>query len=464
MKRINFWSTVSVIALTCVIIIAISTKHCDVCFSAPAMALKIIACGFATILFTVYYCRKFKEQENLAFGIESEPMQKTNEATDGVPFAGEGTIESENDNLLVSPYTNTKCVYFHSILEQYVKQGKSSSWRVIDNNVRFVPFHLKDEKGTIDINLANMDDDFSGQWINNREFGVPDPKNSEIDCFRALAPKEFTKEKSPHFLGLPLYKADEKYRKSEFILTPGTRVFVYGIVAKNPDGDLAIRENQQCPLIISTKDRDRYVEDFYKGSSLIYFSCLLIAIGFTLIIYAADFFLKLSGLLFSILLAAGNAIILGSAAFAVYNRMIALKFRALNAQSNIEVELKRRADLIPNLATAVKAYSAHELEIQEFTAQARAQMTFSKNRQAEAGAKIPALSAIIENYPALRAAENFRSLMEGLRETEGRIAYSREFYNRTVRKYNLLIGQFPFVLIARLMSFKPMDYLSISRG
>lgn len=462
MKRVTVYSTIGAILTICFFIVIAAGEDCDGCFSPPVMALKFLACGFVVIVVTLLFRRDFKKHEGIAFEIEGQPLLETDEATDGVPFAGQGMIDAEDGKALVSPFTGTKCVYYHSILEKYVKRGKRSAWEIQQNAVNYVPFHFKDGRGTINVLLSNMDEDFSGFDIHLGPGGFHDPQHSEIDCLAVLKKSEYAENSKTNFLGIPF--SSTRYRRSEYVLVPGTKVFIYGTIVKLDGGKLAIRENEQCPLIISMKDRDRYVEDFYKGSGLLYFSYVLIALGYTVILNAANYFFRFEGLFLSLLLIIGNTAILSGIIFSLYNRLITLKHRALNAQSNIEVELKRRADLIPNLAEAVKGYSKHENDIQRFVAEARAEMVFAKTENAKTSPVVPSLLAIVEKYPDLKASGNFQALMKTLADTEQRIAYSREFYNRTTRKYNTLITQFPFMLISLSFGMKEMEYIAISRG
>jgi LemA protein len=179
---------------------------------------------------------------------------------------------------------------------------------------------------------------------------------------------------------------------------------------------------------------------------------------------AINYFVQLNQISLLNLLFFGNTLILGSTIFTVYNRIVTLKNRALNALSNIDIELKRRADLIPSIVEIVKGYAKHESEIQKIVAEGRAQRIFSSELKRPEKPTIPSLVAAIENYPELKASENFQSLMKTLVDTEERIAYSREFYNRTVRKYNTLIKQIPFSLVAKILKLKEMEFVSIVRG
>jgi LemA protein len=138
--------------------------------------------------------------------------------------------------------------------------------------------------------------------------------------------------------------------------------------------------------------------------------------------------------------------------------------RTQEAWSGIDVQLKRRASLIPNLVETVKGYAAHEREVFERVTEARAALqqagtvkeaTDANNMVTQA---LGRLFAVAENYPQLRASENFMELQNQLSDTEEKIAYSRQFYNRNVADFNTKILVFPNVFIARMMNLQPFDF------
>jgi LemA protein len=147
-----------------------------------------------------------------------------------------------------------------------------------------------------------------------------------------------------------------------------------------------------------------------------------------------------------------------------YNSLIALRNRIENAWAQIDVQLKRRYDLIPNLVETVKGYATHEQETLQSVIQARnmAQAATGVGEQAQAenmltGA-LKSLFAVSEAYPDLKANQGFLQLQEELTGTEGRIAYARQFYNDTVYKYNTKIQAFPGLLFAKAFSFTEREY------
>jgi LemA protein len=152
-----------------------------------------------------------------------------------------------------------------------------------------------------------------------------------------------------------------------------------------------------------------------------------------------------------------------------YNRFVSQRNLIKNAFANIDTELRRRYDLIPNLVETVKGYAAHEREVFEEVARTRAAAaaTSGQSPATQAAAEGPfvqalgRLFAVAENYPQLRATENFQQLQAELSNTEDRIQTSRRFYNNNVQNYNRRVQQFPSVLIARMFGFKEEEFFEI---
>ncbi len=147
-----------------------------------------------------------------------------------------------------------------------------------------------------------------------------------------------------------------------------------------------------------------------------------------------------------------------------YNDLIKAKNRVENAWGQVDVQLQRRNDLIPNIVETVKGYASHEKSTFEEVTQARAKMTnaTSVNEVAEADNMISnalkSLFAVSEAYPDLKANKNFLELQEELSDTEDKIAYARQFYNDSVLKYTNLCQQFPSNIFARLLHFEKAEY------
>ncbi|MFH1649395.1 MAG: LemA family protein [Candidatus Woesearchaeota archaeon] len=149
---------------------------------------------------------------------------------------------------------------------------------------------------------------------------------------------------------------------------------------------------------------------------------------------------------------------------AAYNKFIVTKNRAKNAWSQIDVQLKRRNDLIPNLVNAVKGYMKHEKGVLTEVTNARAAIMSAKTPAAMAkgdnmlSGALKSLFAVSENYPQLKANENFMQLQEELSGTESKIAYARQFYNDSVLVMNTLVESFPSNIIAGMFHFVQMEF------
>ena len=154
----------------------------------------------------------------------------------------------------------------------------------------------------------------------------------------------------------------------------------------------------------------------------------------------------------------------------LYNKLIRLRNRVANAWAQVDVQLKRRYDLIPNLVETVKGYASHERETFEAVPAARARAQAAQG-PAEAGAAENMLSqalgrliAVAEAYPELQADENFRQLQDELAQTENRIAVSRQVYNDTVLTYNNAIQTVPAVFFAGLLGFDKRDFFEVEEA
>ncbi|MGQ0568729.1 MAG: LemA family protein [Armatimonadota bacterium] len=153
-----------------------------------------------------------------------------------------------------------------------------------------------------------------------------------------------------------------------------------------------------------------------------------------------------------------------------YNRLVVFRNRIDNAWSQIDVQLRRRYDLIPNLVETVKGYATHEREVFERVTEARARAIAAGNVKDQGQAEnmltqaLRSVFAVAENYPQLRASENFTQLQEELSGTESKIAFSRQFYNDTVLRYNNARQAFPAVLMANSMGFGPREYFEMEEA
>lgn len=159
----------------------------------------------------------------------------------------------------------------------------------------------------------------------------------------------------------------------------------------------------------------------------------------------------------------GIIVVLIIAVIAMYNSLVTLRQRVKNAWSQIDVQLQRRFDLIPNFVETVKGYAAHESETLEKVTQLRTSWanagTVAEKAELDnqlSGA-LKTIMAVSENYPDLKANQNFSELSEELRNTENKISFSRQFYNDSVTMYNQKLQLFPSNIIAGMFNFTPRE-------
>ncbi len=156
----------------------------------------------------------------------------------------------------------------------------------------------------------------------------------------------------------------------------------------------------------------------------------------------------------------GFIVVIGLWLVGIYNSLVSLRQAVKNAWAQIEVQLKRRHDLIPNLVNTVKGYAAHEKETFERVINARARATQATvpadiiKAEGELSSALARLLAVSEAYPDLKANQNFLSLQEELTSTENRVAYARQSYNDNVTKLNTRVQSFPAMLVAGMFGFK----------
>ncbi len=171
-----------------------------------------------------------------------------------------------------------------------------------------------------------------------------------------------------------------------------------------------------------------------------------------------------------------NLVVLGVVAiiliyiWVLYNGLVTARIRVKEAWSQIDVQLKRRSSLIPNLMETVKGYAKHEKEVFENVTKARSALVGAKTPKEAASANnmltgaLKSLFAVAEAYPNLRASENFKELQEELSDTETKVAAARQFYNSNVMDYNTKIKVFPNVLIANMLGFKDELFFEADEG
>ena len=169
------------------------------------------------------------------------------------------------------------------------------------------------------------------------------------------------------------------------------------------------------------------------------------------------------GLVIGIVIAA-VVVVVALVLVSMYNRLVRLRNRSENAWAQVDVQLRKRYDLIPNLVETVKGYAAHERGTFDEVTQARTAAQQAQGPQAQAAAEnvltqaLGRLFAVAENYPQLRATENFQQLQAQLSETESNIAIARQVYNDTVLTYDNALETLPTSIIAGIFNFRPREY------
>ena len=172
-------------------------------------------------------------------------------------------------------------------------------------------------------------------------------------------------------------------------------------------------------------------------------------------------------MMIALLIVLGVIVLLVAWVIGIYNSLVGLRNQVKEAWAQVDVQLKRRFDLIPNLLETVKGYMQHERQTLEAVTQARAAIsgaaTIPDRIQAEGGltAALGRLFAVSESYPDLKASQNFLALQEELASTENKISFSRQFYNQTVMNMNNKVQMFPGNVIAGMFSFKNETFFEV---
>lgn len=178
--------------------------------------------------------------------------------------------------------------------------------------------------------------------------------------------------------------------------------------------------------------------------------------------------MKKKGIIIAIIV--GLIVILGISLISANNNLVSMEAEVDAALANIDTNLQRRADLIPNLVNTVKGYAAHEQEAIDSVTEARANLAGASTVEEKAAADSALTAAlnnllvVVENYPDLKASANFTQLADELAGTENRIATARRDYNDAVQSYNTAIRKFPTSLIASLFGFTQKDYFQAADG
>lgn len=373
--------------------------------------------------FALRLIRVKRIQENL-------PTSKTAGVTYGLAEVV-GTLDNEDDHeLFTGPVSGAQCCWYRHLVEEKRGSGKNSKWVTIQDETHKQPFVIQDDEGEIRA--------FSG--------------NAEI----------ITKHKHSEHRG--------NRRYTEWRLSPGDELYVLGKARldKTKGDSLVFGHEKGSPYIIANiPEAAVMLRKAIKGMSLL-------AIGISLL-FLATIWLSGSGGGFSsvdFLLAAAIAPLLLTVVMFVlmYNDLVFLRERCERNWSNIQVSLKKRADLIPRLEAVVKEYMAHENNLQQGLALLRTrsgQISTAKEMDQYMAAEhvsIAELSARIEQYPELKGAEMIQDFHRRLVKLENEVALIRSGFNDAVTQYKTRLGSFPDNILARLFHFSARPLLSYSEA
>jgi LemA protein len=238
------------------------------------------------------------------------------------------------------------------------------------------------------------------------------------------------------------------------VLESNREVFVHGWTYKQDNKRIAV-VSRGVPLIVSMKTKDAYLEDFAVGDSFFYTHNFLLYIGVILLYLAINHFFPISVAFLLVALAGITARMV----IQIRNRMVVLRNRIRNAESQIAIEMRKRADLVPQLEEVIKEYRNYERNVFEKLNAIRKMILSAEPGLEKPATKLDKLVKSIENYPRLKASENFQHFADCITRIESSIAYYRGFYNKTILKYNSLIHSVPFNLFAMIFGFKSKGYL-----
>ncbi len=166
----------------------------------------------------------------------------------------------------------------------------------------------------------------------------------------------------------------------------------------------------------------------------------------------------------------GGILFVALAAVGIYNRLVALRQRREQSFADIDVQLKQRSDLVPQLVETVKGYAGHEKQVLENVTAARSQVSAARNVSSRIEAEnalsraMMNLYAVAENYPDLKANQSFQQLMSELSDIENKLAAARRFFNNATSEYNTAAQQFPAVLFAPMLGFHQEEFFEVPEG
>ncbi len=339
-------------------------------------------------------------------------------------------VEERWSRTVTETYTDSKG-------HRQTRTRRESGWTTVASGKKLAPFYLKDDTGIIRVLPEGAK--IQGNQVFNRTVGRSDP------LYYGKGP------------AMSVPNSDHRRRFMETAIPLHHSLYVIGQARERQDIVAAeIAHDKQASLfLISTRTEKQVSRGFGIKLWLFLILGFLCMMGGALVanlnapVPAPDLFL---------IAFAGYVLLLFTGwAWMVYNSLVNLSLRVRQAHGQIDIQLKRRFDLIPNLAATVKDYAAHEQGLQTLLAQIRGQHTTESETHPEAIAAV--LKVALENYPELKASGQFLRLQKELSETEQRIALARDYYNNIATFYNTRLQIIPDTLMARLMKRRPVDLI-----
>ena len=306
-----------------------------------------------------------------------------------------------------------------------------TGWETVASGGESAGFYLQDDTGYV--------------WVDPR--GADLETNTIFDC-------DVDEDDPLYYQKGPsgaVYGSTGRRSFSEHGLVVGTQLFVRGRASERPDVVAAqIKHEDKADMFIITPRKEKDISEG-KASAYVLWNLVgfLCSLGFGAVIVAAGGHQPtplgpfIGGLLYLVALGCGWV-------WMVFNSIVGLRNRVRQAQSLIDIQLKRRADLIPRLVECVKGFRAHEASVQTLVAALRAQAAGGR-----ASAVAPMLVAVAERYPDIRAQESFDELRKNLVETEDRIALARAYYNNIATFYNTRLERVPDRYVADILKMQP---------
>ncbi len=370
-----------------------------------------------------------------------------------------GTAES--DMPLTSYLAEARCVYYSYSIDEHwsrtvhesytdskgnrqTRTRTESGWKTIDRNTLSIPFYLKDDTGIVRVIPE-------GAKITGVE-------SFDTTCSPADALYFGKGPKSQ------IADSTHKRRFSEHVLPLHAMLYVFGQARERQDVAAAeiARDKDEKTFLISTRSESKIT----SGYSVSYWAWIIA--GLVLVIgggVAWDIMAGISvelGQALGITIGGYVALLIIGWFWSVYNSLINLHHMVERGWSQVDVQLKRRFDLIPNLVNAVKGYASYEKELQTMVTGLRAQSEATPPgiKGPDFKGVSPALRIIAERYPDLKASESFLKLQNALTDTEGRIALARDYFNNAATAYNTRLSIIPDRFVAALARLKPRTLMS----